>query len=59
MPLLFSLSKNPCLKQRLFVLQGEYEGAGAPLVLTQMPAKSLRRQAFAPHSGSISNCVAI
>ena len=26
----FSLSKNPCLKQRPFVSQGEYEGAGAP-----------------------------
>ena len=26
----FSLSKKPCLKQRPFVSQGEYEGAGAP-----------------------------
>ena len=53
------LVENPLLEAEAIRFAGGVRGGGSPLVLNQMPAKSLRRQAFAPRSGSISNCVAI
>ena len=53
------LVEKPLLEAETICFAGGVRGGGSPLVLNQMPAKSLRRQAFAPRSGSISNCVAI
>ena len=52
------LVKKPLFGEKAFRFAGGVRGGGSPLVLNRMPAKSLRRQAFAPHRGCFLGCEA-
>ncbi|MDY3985101.1 hypothetical protein, partial [Dysosmobacter sp.] len=45
------LVEKPLLKATGLHFAGGVRGGGSPFVWNQMPAKSLRQQAFAPRSG--------